>query len=633
MLTNAGVGLQHLPRPGRDPLARGRHPRRLGPVRLRPRPRRAASSGRPATSRSAGPPTTTRSIFSADKATFRRLDGAIETAAGGHRLAREPGRDPPGHADQPRHPPPRARADQLRRGRPRSPTAADLAPPGLRQAVPGDRVGRRLRGPCSAGAGRGRTEQPPIWAVHVVATDGHDGERPGRVRDRPRPVPRPGPDARRPRGARPGRDPLGDDRRRCSTRSSASAAGSGSSRAASAVVAFTTAVADSRDEAPGAGRPVPRDRAPSPGPSSWPGPTARSSTATGTGRPRTPTCSSGSASHLIYAGSALRADPAVLAANRQGQPGLWRLRDLRRQADRPGPRSPTSTRSPLARQLLDAHAYLRLKGLEFDLVLLDERADRATSTSCTSSCSTWSAAATPATWSTSPAASSSARRRTIAEDDQILLQAAARVVLVGDRGPLAGQLDRIERPPTLPDPLAADRAPADLARRRPVGRPPTCCSPTASAGSRPTAANTAILVRGPARPDVRRNGKADRPSRRPGRSCRRPPGSTSSPTPTFGFLASEAGLGLHLGRQQPDEPPDPLEQRPGLRPARRGRLPPRRGDRRGLVARPRCPSRRPSRPSSATARATRSIERTAHGLDHELTAVRPARRPGQARSA
>ena len=42
--------------------------------------------------------------------------------------------------------------------------------------------------------------------------------------------------------------------------------------------------------------------------------------------------------------------------------------------------------------------------------------------------------------------------------------------------------------------------------------------------------------------------------------------------------------GLHLGGQQPDEPPHPVVERPGFGPAGRGDLPARRGDRRGLDA-------------------------------------------------
>src|SRR5262249_30311631 len=76
------------------------------------------------------------------------------------------------------------------------------------------------------------------------------------------------------------------------------------------------------------------------------------------------------AGHLIFAGPALRATPAVLA-NTQGQFGLWRHGIS---GDHPiavvrldDPRD-----LPLTRLLLAAHTYWRAKGLTVDLVLLDE---------------------------------------------------------------------------------------------------------------------------------------------------------------------------------------------------------------------------------------------------------------------
>ena len=72
--------------------------------------------------------------------------------------------------------------------------------------------------------------------------------------------------------------------------------------------------------------------------------------------------------------------------------------------------------------------------------------------------------------------------------------------------------------------------------------------------------------------------------------CRRRRGSNVDRQPVLRLPRHRARRRLHLGRQQPDQPPDALEQRPGLRPARRGRLPARRGDRRDLVADARCRS-------------------------------------------
>jgi cellobiose phosphorylase len=77
------------------------------------------------------------------------------------------------------------------------------------------------------------------------------------------------------------------------------------------------------------------------------------------------------ASSVIYANSSLRADAAVLSKNRSGQSGLWRYAisgDL--------PIVLLQIKDPanieLVRQLVQAHAYWRLKGLAVDLVILNE---------------------------------------------------------------------------------------------------------------------------------------------------------------------------------------------------------------------------------------------------------------------
>ncbi len=80
------------------------------------------------------------------------------------------------------------------------------------------------------------------------------------------------------------------------------------------------------------------------------------------------------ASSIIYANAALRADPSVLIRNRRGQSGLWGyaisgdLPIVLLQIEDP-------TNIELVRQLVQAHAYWRLKGLAVDLVIWNE--DRA----------------------------------------------------------------------------------------------------------------------------------------------------------------------------------------------------------------------------------------------------------------
>ena len=68
------------------------------------------------------------------------------------------------------------------------------------------------------------------------------------------------------------------------------------------------------------------------------------------------------------------------------------------------------------------------------------------------------------TWPDKPGGVFVLKESHLSEDDRLLLQAAARVVLIGDRGLLDSQLDRIER---LSEPA---RSPGTLARAEPVAR-------------------------------------------------------------------------------------------------------------------------------------------------------------------
>ena len=481
------VGLQHLPRPGRDPLARGRHPRLLGPVLSTSATSPAGSSGRPATSRSAGPPTTTRSIFSADKAAFRRRDGAIETLLEVTVSPEQPGRGPPRHADQPRHPPARAGADQLRRGRPGPPRAPTwrTRPSASCSSRPSGCPARR---PCSAAAGRarpsrsrsgpstsrrrtvrpratpqfetdrarflgrGRTPAEPRRAGPRGGALGHDraGARPDLQ------PPPPGP----PRAGRLGRRRVHHGRRRHPRRG------------------------------PGAGRPVPRDRRRRPrlraGLGAQPG-RAPAPALVARGGPPVP--AAGLAHPLRRLGAARRpGGPAPPTA--RASPALWRHGIS---GDRPIVlvRVAGADELPLARQLLAAHAYLRLKGLEFDLVLLDEE-PASYLDELNRSLSDLIRVRDAQGLTDQPGGVFVRTAAHIPDEDKVLLQAAARVVLVGDRGPLASQLDRIERPPPLPAALAtiARAAPPGTTSRIRAARRPAA-SPTAWAASRPTAASTA----------------------------------------------------------------------------------------------------------------------------------------------
>ena len=74
---------------------------------------------------------------------------------------------------------------------------------------------------------------------------------------------------------------------------------------------------------------------------------------------------------IIFANSSLRADPGILIKNRRGQSGLWGysisgdLPIVLLQIEDPA-------NINLVRQLVQAHAYWRLKGLAVDLVIWNE---------------------------------------------------------------------------------------------------------------------------------------------------------------------------------------------------------------------------------------------------------------------
>jgi cyclic beta-1,2-glucan synthetase len=74
---------------------------------------------------------------------------------------------------------------------------------------------------------------------------------------------------------------------------------------------------------------------------------------------------------VLYASPALRADPALLLRNRRGQSGLWGYSisgDLPIVLLQIG----DAANIELVRQLVQAHAYWRLKGLAVDLVIWNE---------------------------------------------------------------------------------------------------------------------------------------------------------------------------------------------------------------------------------------------------------------------
>jgi cyclic beta-1,2-glucan synthetase len=155
------------------------------------------------------------------------------------------------------------------------------------------------------------------------------------------------------------------------------------------------------------------------------------------------------AAHVFFAGPRLRAAAAVLAANHQGQPGLWRHGIS---GDRPIVlvRIGKSAEIALVRQLIAAHIFWRQKGLEVDLVVLNEH-EGGYFEDLQEELRNLVRAGEDRNRLDQPAGVFIRKATHIPKEDLTLLQAAARCILVGVRGTLADQLERLERFQTAKD--------------------------------------------------------------------------------------------------------------------------------------------------------------------------------------
>jgi len=174
------------------------------------------------------------------------------------------------------------------------------------------------------------------------------------------------------------------------------------------------------------------------------------------------------AGSVIYANASLRADPAVLIKNRRGQSGLWGYAisgDLPIVLLQIG----DAANIELVRQLVQAHAYWRLKGLAVDLVIWNE--ERAGYRQpLQDQMMGLIASGTEASVIDRPGGIFVRPAEQISSEDRILFQSVARAVITDGRGTLAEQLGR--RGPAEPRaprlaPIRAQRAEAAPAAAMP----------------------------------------------------------------------------------------------------------------------------------------------------------------------
>ncbi len=144
------------------------------------------------------------------------------------------------------------------------------------------------------------------------------------------------------------------------------------------------------------------------------------------------------ANSILFANASLRADPGVIARNRRSQSGLWGYAIsgdlpivLLRIAD--------VANIDLVRQLVQAHAFWRLKGLAVDLVIWNE--DRAGYRQVLQEqIMGLVAAGVEALFTNRPGGIFVRPGDQISEEDRVLIEAAARAIICDSKGTLAEQI-------------------------------------------------------------------------------------------------------------------------------------------------------------------------------------------------
>jgi cyclic beta-1,2-glucan synthetase len=246
------------------------------------------------------------------------------------------------------------------------------------------------------------------------------------------------------------------------------------------------------------------------------------------------------ASHVIFAGSALRAERSVLAANRLGQEGLWRFGIS---GDRPivMARFENTDQLRVAQELVAAQAYLRTKGLEFDLILQSEEPG-GYEEELRKQLVGLVRARGGADRLDQPGGIFVLKAALMQDDEKILIQAAARVVLLGERGSLASQLDRTEWHHPLPGPLAGSRD-REKWDDEPVRLPADLIFSNGTGGFTPDGREYCLLVSGHELPHKSGNGQPKPP---PVIYPRLAPAPWSNviANPTFGTMVTESGSGF-----------------------------------------------------------------------------------------